>query len=105
MNTNQATPQTGESSGAESFSAIGVYSWVNAIFRCAPQERRRSGARAITNRYGFNLLAEFLPLPARNERGEGRGGGSPSLTWRVASSPRPSPPAGDAAEEREKRQR
>jgi hypothetical protein len=33
---------------------------------------------------------------------EGRGGGSPSLSWRCASSPRPSPPAG---EEREKSQR
>src|SRR5438477_10953321 len=49
----------------------------------------------------FSVFAEFLPLPARDEWGEGRGRGSPSLTWRGASSPRPSPPE---AEEREKRQ-
>ena len=51
--------------------------------------------------YVFSVFDAWLPLPARDERGEGRGGGSPSLTLRCASSPRPSPPAG---EEREKRQ-
>src|SRR5947208_5431286 len=58
--------------------------------------------RGSVSRYVFRVFAEFLPLPARDERGEGRGGGSPRLTWRCASSPRPSPPAG---EEREKSQR
>src|SRR5437660_1051548 len=41
-------------------------------------------------------IRNFLPLPARNERGEGRGEGHPTK-W--ASSPPPSPPP---REEREK---
>ncbi len=37
-----------------------------------------------TARYAFSVFDECLPLPARDERGEGRGGGSPNITRRCS---------------------
>ena len=73
------------------------------------EEPNRSAAATGANHppgdrhsYVFRVFDGSLPLPARDERGEGRGGGRPRLTFGdTASSPRPSPPAG---EEREKTQ-
>src|SRR5688572_10779805 len=41
---------------------------------CSARQRHRA--------YVFRVFNEYLPLPARDERGEGRGGGRPSLTQR-----------------------
>jgi hypothetical protein len=70
----------------------------------APNSRltgcRPGGGRApCRTGYVFSVFAEFLPLPARDERG----GGSPSRGWQCASSPRPSPPAGEEREESQRR--
>src|SRR5947208_13085339 len=50
------------------------------------------GRRAATGdrSFVFSVAASLLPLPARNEWGEGRGEGK----LQCPSSPRPSPPAG-----------
>ncbi len=40
----------------------------------------RHGLFPFPFRYVFSVLDECLPLPARYERGEGRGGGSPNTT-------------------------
>src|SRR5439155_3381870 len=57
-----------------------------------PQSRQTfTGAPHLDTTTG-NL---FLPRPARNERGEGRGEGHP-VEW--ASSPQPSPPVGEERE-------
>jgi len=49
--------------------------------RHSPGEPQPEWSVAVCE-YVFSVFDESLPLSARDERGEGRGGGSPSLTQR-----------------------